>query len=140
MPTPAPTPLRLRPELDELERLTGHIEIFAEEQNLRAKDMYALTLAVEELFANTVNHSQPPATFVEVTMGIEADGLVSVEYVDDGSAFDPTQQADPDLTLGTAERQIGGLGVYFIRTSMEDFRYARRDGCNVTSFRRRPAA
>jgi anti-sigma regulatory factor (Ser/Thr protein kinase) len=132
----APSALRLRPELAELERLNGYVEVFAEEQELGPKDIYALTLAAEELFANTIKHSHPPATMAELLLVREAN-TIAVTYVDDGPAFDPTQRATPDTTLSAEERPIGGLGIHFIRTGMDDFRYVRRDGCNVTSFRRR---
>lgn len=135
----SPTPLRLHPQLEELERMVGYIELFAEEQELRPKDVYALNLAAEELFANTIKHSHPPATLVELTLQRE-DGSIAVTYADDGPPFDPTLRAAVDTTLSAEERQIGGLGIHFILTTMTDFGYERRDGLNITRFRRRLAA
>jgi anti-sigma regulatory factor (Ser/Thr protein kinase) len=133
-----PNPIRLRPALEELERLTGYIAAFAEEQAVGARDLYALDLAAEELFANTIRHSRPQASFVEFSLRRE-DGLIAATYIDDGGFFDPTAHATPDTTLAAEHRPIGGLGVHFLQVSMEDLNYAREGERNVTRFRRRLA-
>jgi serine/threonine-protein kinase RsbW len=86
-----------------------------------------------------VKHSHPPATLVELTLTRDG-GAVAVLYADDGPAFDPTQRAAVDVTLSAAERQIGGLGIHFILTTMTGLQYERRDGRNVTRFSRRLAS
>lgn len=131
-----PTTIRLQPALDELVRLVDAIESFAAEHGLRPADVHALTLAAEELFANTVNHSHPPANYVEFGLGLE-DGAVTAVYADDGAPFDPTAQAAPDTTLPADLRPIGGLGIHFIRRTMQSFDYERVDGRNVVRFIRR---
>jgi anti-anti-sigma factor len=47
-----------------------------------------------------------------------------------GQAFDPLQAPLPDLTADLAERQVGGLGIHFIRSLMDAVAYDRRDGRN----------
>ncbi len=128
-------PLRIRPETDEIASLVAYVEVFADQHELGMKDSYALNLAAEELFANTVNHSDPPATFVEFSLLLESDNILAA-YTDDGPAFDPTQMAAPDTTLSAMEREIGGLGIHFIRKTMQDLCYARQGSHNVTTFRR----
>ena len=50
---------------------------------------------------------------------------------DSGVPFDPTQQADPDITLSVEERAIGGLGIHLVRQLMDDIRYERKDNKNI---------
>ncbi|WP_176441764.1 ATP-binding protein [Granulicella rosea] len=133
-----PATIRLQPALDDLVRLVDAVESFAAEHGLRPADAHALTLAAEELFANTVKHSQPPAGYVEFTLGL-ADGVVTAVYIDDGAPFDPTARAAPDTTLPAELRPIGGLGIYFIQRTMQSFAYERLDGRNVLRFTRKLA-
>ena len=132
----APAPLRLHSEIDELSKLTAYIEAFAEKHGVSMADTMAFTLAAEELFANTVHYSQTPVTFIEFLLVSNGDSLIAT-YTDNASAFDPTQQATPDTTLGINDRGVGGLGIHLIRRTMEIFRYERAGECNVVTFGRR---
>ncbi len=82
-------PLRLRPEIAQLGALTAYIEAFAERTSWAAADTLAFTLAAEELLANTVRHSDPPARSVEFALKYSGDGALAT-YSDDGAMFDPT--------------------------------------------------
>ena len=59
----------------------------------------------------------------------DADRLcLSVE--DDGRAFDPLARAVPDTGLAVEEREIGGLGIHFVRSLVQDIAYERRGPLN----------
>jgi serine/threonine-protein kinase RsbW len=131
----AQPPLQLRPEISELSALTTYVEAFAAEHDMGPSDTYAFSLAAEELFANTIRHSHPPATSVEFSLTMN-DGMVMATYSDDSSEFDPTLQAAPDTTLPVSEREFGGLGIHFMRKSMQQFGYSRAAGRNVVTFGR----
>ena len=45
--------------------------------------------------------------------------------------------AEPDVSLGADERPIGGLGIFLVRKTMDEVRYAYRDGQNVLSIRKK---
>jgi len=47
--------------------------------------------------------------------------------------FDPTAAGNPDTTLSTQERPIGGLGIYLIRKYMDHMDYKRVGDRNVLS-------
>jgi anti-sigma regulatory factor (Ser/Thr protein kinase) len=100
-------PLRIKPEIGELDALIGFIEEFARCHGWAAADTHAFSLAAEELFANTVGHS-----------------------------LDPTAHAEVDTTLPVEQRQIGGLGIHFIRRTMQTFTYQRVGERNVVCFGR----
>ena len=50
---------------------------------------------------------------------------------DNGIPFDPLAKADPDVTLSAEERNIGGLGIYMVKKSMDALEYSRKDGQNI---------
>ena len=124
MQSPPTPPLRLRPDLSDLSTLIDYIESTGEACNFRPADTMAFAIAAEELFANTLNHSSPPATAIEFTLTC-ADGLATALYTDDAAPFDPTAAEDADTTLPLDQRRIGGLGIHIIRKSMPTFTYQR---------------
>lgn len=136
----AQTPLRLQPEIGDLPKLTAYIEAFSEAHGVPMADTMALTLAAEELFANTLHHSHSPVTFIEFQLDY-ADGALTAIYTDDASPFDPTRKSAPDTTLAVEDRGIGGLGIHLIRRTMALFHYERAGNRNVITFaRQNPSA
>ena len=56
---------------------------------------------------------------------------IVIEFRDSGVEFDPLAKPDPDTTLSAEERQIGGLGIYMVKKSMDDVTYSRESGENI---------
>ena len=52
-------------------------------------------------------------------------------FKDKGMPYNPLAKEDPDTTLSAAERQIGGLGVFMVKTMMDSVDYRYEDGSNV---------
>ena len=134
-PNSSESSLCVRPELGELAALMGYVEAFGERRGWAEADVMAFSMAAEELFANTLRHSQPTARAVRFS--IETDGSwAQAEYSDDGGAFDPTGFPEVDTSLPVELRPIGGLGIHFIRKTMPTFTYSRENGWNVVRFGR----
>ena len=70
---------------------------------------------------------------VEVT---ENPLAVVITFIDNGVPYDPLAKADPDITLSAEERQIGGLGIYMVKKSMDDISYEYKDGMNILKIRK----
>jgi anti-sigma regulatory factor (Ser/Thr protein kinase) len=134
-PPPAEAPLCLRPDLADLKLLSDFIEAFGERNGFVPTDTNAFLLAAEELFANTVHHGRPPATVVSFALAVEQ-GLATATYSDDAGAFDPTAVPAADTTLPQEKRAIGGLGIHFIRRTMQTFAWHREGARNVVTFSR----
>ena len=62
---------------------------------------------------------------------------VSVTFMDSGEPYDPLAKADPDTTLSAEERQIGGLGIYMVKKSMDEIAYEYKDGQNILTIKKR---
>ncbi len=134
-PNSPKSPLCVRPELDDLAALMEYVEAFGKQRDWAAADVMAFSMAAEELFANTLRHSQPAAG--SVRFSISTDGAsAAAEYSDNGGEFDPTGFPEADTSLPVKQRPIGGLGIYFIRKTMPTFTYARENGWNVVRFGR----
>ena len=97
-----------------------------------------LAIAVEEIYVN-IAHYAYTAGHGPVTIRWEIGGSplsVLVEFMDRGKPYNPLSRPDPDLTLSAEERQIGGLGIYMVRQSMDEVSYAYRDSQNCFSMRK----
>ena len=102
------------------------------------KTQMQIDVAVEELFVNVANYAYAPGTG-SVTLRVETQSdpkSVTITFIDSGTPYDPLAKPDPDVTLSAEERQIGGLGVYMVKKSMDDMKYEYRDGKNVLSIKK----
>ena len=132
----------------------GEIEIIAENKNLNEvlsfvnsqlensacsfKELTQINLAVEEIFVNISNYAYSPETGkarvrVELT---EEPVTVLITFIDNGKPYDPLKAEDPDITLPVGKRQIGGLGVFLVKKTMDHVKYEYKDGCNILTLRK----
>jgi anti-sigma regulatory factor (Ser/Thr protein kinase) len=115
-------------ELTEVDRFGQLLEEFGERNDLPQKLVFQLTLAFDELLTNTISYGFPNGGqhTIKASVTLDEERLVA-EIIDAGIAFNPLDRDTPDTTLSIEERRIGGLGVHFVRTFMDEVEY-RRDG------------
>ncbi len=113
--------------------VTDFVDEQLEQLDCPMKTLVQVNVAIDELFGNIANYAYNPeigaATVrVEVT---ENPLAVVITFIDNGVPYDPLAKADPDITLSAEERQIGGLGIYMVKKTMDDISYEYKDGQNV---------
>ena len=117
--------------IEELRRLAELVEEFGAGEDWPLDLVFQVNLVLEEVAINVINYGHDGGLHeIEIALNSELDAL-TIEVIDDGRAFDPTKDATvPDVTLPMEERPIGGLGVYLVRTMMDETRYRREEGRN----------
>jgi len=112
----------------EIESLTEALRGWSERHGIPARTVNSIILMLDELLTNVVMHGygDDDSGEIEVTVLPIANG-VEVIIRDRARAFNPFSIAEPDTTLDIDERDIGGLGVHFVRKMADGFAY-RRDG------------
>ena len=45
--------------------------------------------------------------------------------------YNPLLREDPDVTLAAEEREIGGLGIFMVKKTMDEMRYEYSTGQNL---------
>jgi len=124
--------IRLEPRAEALSEMLDRLEAYAEETELPPRVAYRLAVVCEELAANVAMHGaggEDGATYVEVAVERIDDGVrFSVE--DNGRPFDPLGQAKPDTEASVEDRPIGGLGIHFVRSLVQDIAYERVNETN----------
>ncbi len=122
----------------ELEKLEGFTADFAAKAGLSDKELFALQIIVEELVTNVIDYGGVSAGEHAVRVDLSAeDGELVIRLTDRGREYNPLLREDPDVTLPAEQRPIGGLGVHFCKKLTEEQEYARVDGCNVLTLRKK---
>ena len=56
---------------------------------------------------------------------------ITFRMSDKGTPFDPLKKPDPDITLSAEAREIGGLGIFITKKTMDTVSYAYENGENI---------
>ena len=97
------------------------------------KAQMQIDVAIDELFGNIAHYAynpgEGPATVrVEV---IENPLSVILTFIDNGVPYNPLEKSDPDTSLSAEEREIGGLGIYMVKKTMDEIVYEYKNGQNI---------
>ena len=121
---------------DELPNVIGFVEQELEKAEASMKNTMAITVAVEEMFVNIAHYAyegeQGKAT---VRLDFDKDN-VTITFTDTGIPFNPLAKEDPDINAKLEDRQIGGLGIYMVKQSMDECTYDRSGNRNIFSMRK----
>ena len=122
-----------------IEAVTDFVNEQLEALDCPIKAQMQIDIAIDELFGNIAHYAYSPeigkATVrVEV---IEDPLAVTITFIDNGVPYDPLAKADPDTTLSAEEREIGGLGIYMVKKSMDDITYEYKDGQNILTIKKK---
>ena len=123
--------LTMETRLEELDRLSAAVEDFGADDDWPPNLTFQVNLVLEELWLNVLNYGHDGGEHeVDIRLTSDTEAL-TIEITDDGKPFDPfTEAPEPNVTGDLGDREIGGLGVYLVRTMMDEWRYKREDGKN----------
>lgn len=114
------------------------VDDLAAECDLPASAVTDMQVALDEVLANIVSYAHADSSTHDIRVRLSVTpGLLEVEVEDDGQPFDPLTVPTPDLSAPLAERQVGGLGIHFVKRLMSEVRYARVGDRNRLVLRRR---
>ncbi len=133
-----PDELTLEAATGNLEAVIGFVNERLEKIDCPMKAQMQMDLAVEEIFVNIAHYAYAPNKG-KATVRIEVSDdpvTVTITFMDRGVPYDPLQKADPDVTLGAAERAVGGLGIFLTKKVMDDVSYVYQDGQNILTLKK----
>ncbi|MCQ2458230.1 MAG: SpoIIE family protein phosphatase [Clostridia bacterium] len=119
--------------LECLQDVTGFVEGELEKNRAPLKVMTPVSVVVEELFVNIARYAYPEQNGTMKLGVLCGEDSVTLRFTDSGIPFNPLEKKDPDVTLDANERQIGGLGVYLVKKTMDGFTYERRNEQNIVT-------
>ena len=97
------------------------------------KSQMQIDIAVEEIFVNICKYAYHPDKGRAVVRVEVLDDPVQVKitFIDHGKPYDPLLKDDPDITLSADQRDIGGLGIFMVKQTMDAVEYQYKDGSNI---------
>ena len=129
--------LRIPAELERMDDVLAFVSSLIDAYGTTPKVRTQLRMAMEELYVNIAHYAYPSGDGWAEIRGSVEDGVATFKLIDTGTPFDPLAKADPDITLSGEEREIGGLGIFMVKSMVDEVEYAYRDGCNQITFRKR---
>ncbi|MDD4646072.1 MAG: ATP-binding protein [Bacteroidales bacterium] len=123
--------LQVNNQIDELARVAEFLEELGDDWELPMPLVLSLNLVLEEALTNTILYGFDDENQHTITVGFSFDGeILGITLMDDGHEYDPTLKEDPDITLAAEDRQIGGLGIFLIKKTMDTVIYQRKENKN----------
>ena len=130
--------LTIAATVENIETVTDFVNEQLESLDCPMKAQMQIDIAIDELFGNIAHYAYNPE-IGQATVRVEVveDPLsVVITFIDNGVPYDPLAKADPDTTLSAEERDIGGLGIYMVKKSMDEIAYEYKDGHNILKIKK----
>ena len=120
-------------KIDALSDVLGFVDEMLQSYDCSMKIQTAICVAIEEVFVNVAHYAYGSGEG-DMTLGIgfeEESRTITFRMADKGVPFDPLKKPDPDITLSAEEREIGGLGIFITKKTMNTVTYAYENGENI---------
>lgn len=113
--------------------ILGFVEETLDGYGCPMKIQMAVCVAIEEVFVNIAHYAYGNGAG-DMNLGIGFDEearAITFRMTDKGVPFDPLKKPDPDITRSAEEREIGGLGIFITKRTMDSVTYAYENGENI---------
>lgn len=116
--------LVIKSRTENLSSLREFISDNANNAGLGTDDIDDIILAVDEACTNIIKHAYKSVPDGEIIIEINYNSRkFTIKLIDHGNSFDPESVPVPDLQKYLRQRKVGGLGLYLMRTLMDDVKY-----------------
>ena len=125
-------------KLDNLNQVLAFLDEWLEEHECPMKAQMQIDIAVEEMYVNIAHYAYTPnvgQATIRLDASTDAKG-VEITLIDCGIPYNPLAKEDPDVSLSAEQRQIGGLGIFMVKKSMDSMLYEYTDGQNILTMRK----
>ena len=112
---------------------------FLKEQGVEHKILYKIELSIEEVLVNVASYAYDEPNTGNITIQYqikESPRRIVINITDEGKPFNPLERPEPDVTLPSDQREIGGLGIFIVRKTMDEIKYDRKNNKNVLTLKK----
>ena len=124
---------------ENVDKAIEFVDEMLEKYGCGMKEKMSIDVAVDELFANIAHYAYNPETgYATVRVDVVKEPLsVEITFVDNGKPYDPLAKVDPDTTQSIEDREIGGMGIFIVKKSMDAVNYEYKDGKNILTIKKK---
>ena len=115
------------PREDTMQTVVSFVEKTLAEAEVPMKIAVKMNIAADEIYSNIQRYSDATKAELECLV---SENRITLVFVDNGSPYNPLDKEDPDTTLSADEREIGGLGIFMVKKTMDDVTYEYSEGMN----------
>lgn len=130
--------LTVNATLENIDTVTAFVDEQLEALGCGMKAETQINIAIDELFSNIARYAyNPDVGSATVRVEVEEEPLsVIITFIDKGVPYDPLKNVDPDTGLSAEEREIGGLGIFIVKKTMDEVSYEYKDGKNILKIKK----
>ena len=89
-----------------------------------------LDVVIEEIFVNICNYAYEESGFADIEVLLNKNKL-SITFIDEGIPFNPLEKDEPDISLSSEDRKVGGLGIFMVKKIMDNVEYKYENNKNI---------
>ena len=116
--------LLIKSRTENLTTVREFVSSAVEEVNIPQDIAGDIVLAVDEACTNIIKHAYKFIPDGDITIKLKySDKKITVEITDHGAPFSPDNVPTPDLKKYFEEKRVGGLGMYLMKSLMDDVHY-----------------
>ena len=119
---------------DSLAIIDDAVENSMREAGASEASIISIDVAIDEIFSNVIFYSglkEDDKALIRVTLEDDVEKKITLEFIDEGKPFNPLEMPEPDVTKPAEERDIGGLGIFMVKKSMDHVSYRNEEGKNI---------
>lgn len=120
----------LSPELAEIEHVFANIVDFSQKKQLSEECIGVVKLVAEEILVNAIQYGCAKSNEDLYYVLCDTESGILMEFIDAGVVYNPLVEAPAPQAEVEDDIQIGGLGVYFVKTMTTQQMYQRKGHYN----------
>lgn len=119
--------------VESIPSVTDFVDEILEDNDCVIKAKIQIDIAIDEILGNISHYAYESGNGdVSVTVEVaESPKRAIITFADSGIPYNPMTKDDPDTALSADEREIGGLGIFMVKKSMDEMYYEYADGKNI---------
>ena len=111
--------------IENMNTVTAFVDDFLDQIACPMKSRIQINIVIDEIFGNICHYAYKDSVGA-VTVRVESGNTPKAVFLtctDNGIPYNPLDTEDPDITLSSEERKIGGLGIYLVKKNMDEMKY-----------------
>ena len=121
-------------KIENVDKVTEFVNEVLEEKECPLKVQMQLDVAIDEIFGNIAYYAYGKGSG-NATIQIEMEDnppKITLTFIDQGIPYNPLESKDPDIE----DREIGGLGIFLVKKTMDELSYEYVDGQNILTMKK----
>ena len=124
-------------KIENVDKVTEFVNEVLEEKECPLKVQMQLDVAIDEIFGNIAYYAYGKGSGnATIQIEMEDNPPKTLTFIDQGIPYNPLESKDPDITLDIEDREIGGLGIFLVKKTMDELSYEYVDGQNILTMKK----